>query len=355
MEHAAVAARPLRHSRLPGSRTRLACSVGRATSDEALVAALLERGVTDFRFPLGKADVAEQLAWSARVHDLAAERGARVRLSLDLPGSKPRLANREPLKLARGTRVELRPTPDPAEEIPGALVIGTTGFDFAACRPGDVLVVGDGENAFRVEAAAPGALTARALTDWPLGRRKGISVEGRPLAHRCLTAQDQAALRAVERWVFSSVMASFVESAEDVARVRRFLAALETARGRTVRVAAKVETARAVANVEEICAAADAVVLARGDLLVSVGPVEFPAACARVVQAAREAGRPVIVATQLLSTLGSQWLPHRSELEALARLVRRGVDGLLLTSETAGPDPLRTVDLALALIARYSR
>ncbi|MBK3647460.1 pyruvate kinase, partial [Streptomyces sp. MBT33] len=119
-------------------------------------------------------------------------------------------------------------------------------------------------------------------------------------------------------------------------------------------VIAKVETRAGVAAVREIAVCADAVLLGRGDLLLDSGPLEFFDLCEAVRTGTAEVGCPLVVGTQLLTSLSDGWLPHRSELAYVSELLRSGTSGLMLADETAaGTAPVRTVELLRDLRERY--
>ncbi|GAA4597870.1 pyruvate kinase [Actinoplanes octamycinicus] len=338
--------------------TRIVATVGPACSAKETLTELLTAGVDLFRFTASKTPVAELVSLADTVRVLAADLGRDVELLLDLPGAKTRLTNDTYLDLAGVTELELRFDGGPTRPAGPLPVLGVDGRDPRDPLPevGDVVVLGDGEDALRVVAVAAGSCTAVPLTSGVLGIRRGVRFPGARGAARAetLTGYDEAGLRAVAGGPFDAVVISFAESAGLVERARAVLRD-SAADGPPPAVVAKIETAAGASAAAEIAGAADGILLGRGDLLLDTGPIEFFAACRRVLDAAHAAGRPVLVGTQLLTSLATGWLPHRSELAYASALIEEGVAGLMLAEETAGAaDPLRAVVLLDQLRGVYA-
>ncbi|MFF0745864.1 pyruvate kinase [Streptomyces sp. NPDC004111] len=338
--------------------TRIVVTTGPACASDETLRALLKAGADAFRFPASKTSVAALAQQAVRVRALAEDLGRPVQLLLDLPGAKPRLTNDAYLDLSSVTELRLRFDGSAACVDGPVPVLGVAGTDPGDPLPGvgDVLLIGDGEDALRVTGHTADTCTAVPLTGGVIGRRRGIALPrtGRPGRAHTLTPHDLNALRSAPRGVFDAVVLSFTESPGLLALARTVLA--ETAPGGPrPQLIAKVETAAGAAAADAIAAAADGILLGRGDLLLDTGPVEFHAACRRVLDAGRAAGCPVDVGTQLLTGLDAGWLPHRSELAHLAALLTEGVGGLMLAEETAAAaDPVRAVALLDALRDRYA-
>lgn len=339
--------------------THVVATVGPACSSAEALADLLKAGVGVFRFTASKTPVEGLAALAEVVRDLADGLDLPVELVLDLPGAKPRLTNDGYLDLSGVTELVLRFDGSPSEVTGAVPVLGVSGFGPADELPqvGDLVVVGDGEDALRIVGQAGGARTAVPLTTGVVGIRRGLSFPGaRPAAKaQELTPHDVAGLRAVAGTPFDAVVLSFAESAGLVEQARVVLRE-SAGRAPLPAVVAKIETAAGAAAANEVCQAADGILLGRGDLLLDTGPIEFHAACRQVLDTARAVGRPVLVGTQLLTSLAAGWLPHRSELATVSELLEEGVAGLMLSEETAGADdPVRAVTLLNGLRDRYAR
>jgi pyruvate kinase len=338
--------------------THVVATVGPACSSPEVLGDLLKAGVDVFRFTASKTPVAQLATLAEVVRELAASLGLPVELVLDLPGAKPRLTNDDYLDLTGVTELVLRFDGSPSETSGPVPVLGVSGFGAADPLPqvGDLVVIGDGEDAVRITGQTPGSCTAVPLTTGMIGIRRGLSFPDSRGAGNVqeFTPYDLAGLRAVAGSPFDAVVLSFAESADLVDRARAVLRE-GVRQGPQPAVVAKIETAAGAAAAGEVARAADGILLGRGDLLLDTGPVEFHAACRRVLDAARTAGRPVLVGTQLLTSLAAGWLPHRSELATVSELLAEGVAGLMLSEETAGAaDPIRAVTLLNGLRDRYA-
>lgn len=306
-------------------------------------------GATSFRFSASKFELAELLEMARDASAAAARAGVAVDLWIDLPGTKTRLTSDEPLDLGSADSVRLLYDVEPSA---GRREVRVSDSLFGRrVQVGDVVVWGDGEDAGRVVAATPQHCDVVPLTRGVVGPRKGIAVAGVPQPHVALTPDDETALSALSSSPFTGAIVSFVESSATVERARGLMVAGGGTAGAVI---AKIETAAGVAAAREIARAADGVLLGRGDLLLETGELEFHAACVEVVRACKDEGRPLIVGTQLLSSLAHSWLPHRSELAYISSLVEQGVEGFMLATETTiASSPERAISTLAALVSRY--
>ena len=216
-------------------------------------------------------------------------------------------------------------------------------------------MAGDGGIVFEVVAAEPaGSPTARA----EIVVQRGGRLQGRPGIHlpdgvggiAGPTARDLDLARAAQAAGADAVAASFVQRAADV---QRLIDALGPDRPQVV---AKIETASAVEQADEILAVADAVMVARGDLGIRLPLEDVPHVQKRLVRAAIAAGRPVITATQMLESMVTAAYPTRAEVSDVANAVFDGTDAVMLSAETAvGADPAEAVAVMAAVVARAER
>jgi pyruvate kinase len=338
--------------------TRIVATVGPACSSKEGLTDLLKAGVDLFRFTASKTPVAELISLAGTVRLLAADLGREVELLVDLPGAKTRLTNDTYLDLAGVTELVLRFDGGPSQQAGPLPALGVDGRDPRDPLPeiGDIVVVGDGEDALQVVGLGADSCTAVPLTAGVIGIRRGVRFPGARSAARAesFTPYDLDGLRAIADGPFDAVVLSFTESAGLIERARTLLSGT-AAQEPPPAVIAKIETAAGAVAAAEIADAADGILLGRGDLLLDTGVIEFHAACRRVLDAARAAECPVLVGTQLLTSLAAGWLPHRSELAHVSALIEEGVAGLMLAEETAGAaDPVRAVALLDELRGVYA-
>ena len=328
--------------------TELIVTIGPSTQDEATLEQLLDLGVGQFRFAASKLTFDALRQQAERVCMVASRCGRNVQTWLDLPGTKPRLdIAATGTVLAAGSHLHIA-FGEGAKQA-NLRVLGMD-MDQMQIVPGDVLVIGDGEQALETIALQDGGIDTVVLAGGKLGKAKGIAVVGKPVRHASLSPADVAILEQLAGNPFTGVIISFCETAADIHVVRDLLT------NGSMRLIAKIETVAGAHNTRAIAAIADVVLLGRGDLLVDSGPIEFHACCEQILAQAHAVGKPVYVGTQLLPSLSTMWLPHRSELSCLSQLIADGVDGLMLANETStGNAPLRTVAILGELIRRYGR
>lgn len=332
--------------------TKVVVTIGPASQSPESIREIIKQGANSFRFPASKfpaAALAEQAATVARI---AGEAGVTLDLLLDLPGSKSRLTNDDGFPLEGIDRLRVNYGPTPANRDAALPEVGITGLDLSrVIDVGDILVLGDGEDALRVERTADDHCLVIPLTTGELGRRRGVTVQGKRQGHESLTPTDLQDLATVPGSVFTGVIVSFVEDADTVHQAREVMARKG---GKQPVLIAKVETRVGAEAVREIAEATDAVLLGRGDLLMDCGEIDFYDLGKEVIKTAQKLAKPIIVGTQLLPSMSGSWLPNRSELAYVSHLIEKGVDGLMLSFETTiGRRPARTTGLLKSLIARY--
>jgi pyruvate kinase len=315
-------------------RAKIVATLGPASAAREVLQLLLDAGVDVVRLNLSHGDHEWHRERIADVRALAGEAGRHVPIVLDLMGPRYRLGRLEkPRLLARDERVRL----------------GATGGDvdlpldspeiLAHLRPGERVLIDQGLVELAILAVDGPAATARVLSGGKVSTRKGINLPDTDLGFE-ITAKDRADLRfGVEAGV-DYVAASYVGRAQDLADLRREVRAA----GGSLPLIAKLERARAIDHLDEIVAAADALMVARGDLGVEVPLHRVPVLQKRILGAGRRVGKPVIVATQMLESMMTQPRPTRAEATDVANAVFDGADALMLSGETAaGEFPVEVV------------
>ncbi len=327
-------------------RAKVVCTLGPATADLASVRRLIECGMDVARLNLSHGthdEHARHYQWVRRAGD---ETGHAVAILADLQGPKIRL----------GTFVDGR-----AVWVPGERVVITTepvagtadrvsttyGGLADDVHPGDVLLVDDGKLALEVTAVKAPEVACRVVIGGPVSDHKGLSLPGVDISVPALSDKDLADLRFALGLSVDMVALSFVRSADDAEAVREVLREFDSPAG----VIAKIEKPQAVAHLAEIVAAFDGIMLARGDLGVET-PLELvPLVQKRVINLGREAGKPVIVATQMLDSMITQARPTRAEVSDVATAVFDGADALMLSAETSvGAHPHDAVTTMVRII-----
>jgi pyruvate kinase len=317
-------------------RTKIVATIGPASSDPAVLAALIDAGMDGARLNMSHGTPEEHRALARRVRD-AHDGGRPLALIVDLQGPKLRVGDLpEPVELERGESIVIAGE-DAARD--GDLPISPAVLG-SVLQPGNDVLIDDGHVRLRVEAVERGRARCQVVVGGPVGSHKGVNLPGVPLPIPSLTRKDLDDLELAVELGADFVALSFVRSASDV----RALRTLIEASGSHAHVIAKIEKAEAVAALDEILAEAHGVMVARGDLGVEIGAAEVPLLQKRIIAKALERGKPVITATQMLETMMHLPEPTRAEASDVANAILDGTSALMLSGETAvGDYPVEAV------------
>jgi pyruvate kinase len=328
--------------------TKIIATLGPGTSDRPSIEALLAAGVDVFRLNFSHGTHAEHAARFHHVRDAAKALGRIVAILQDLGGPKIRTG-----KLEGGGPVAIEPGQHLVigigDFVGGPGRVSTTYAPLArAVAAGDRLLLDDGKLELQVESVTDGEITTRVLVGGPLGEHKGINAPNVPLPAVGITEKDASDLEFGLALGIDLIGLSFVQSAEDMRRARQLT---ERAGRPDVPLVAKLERPEAIARLDEVLAAADAVMVARGDLGLEVPLERVPRVQKEVLRVARARGVPVIVATQVMESMRSAPRPTRAEVSDAAGAVDGGAAAIMLSGETAvGLYPVRSVQVLDSII-----
>ena len=331
-------------------RTKIVATLGPVSRDAAVLERLVEAGMDVARINLSHGSTAEHERSIVEVRAAAARHGSPLAVLIDLPGPKLRLGDlARPIAVKQGDTIELGVTPDAQVRVNFPELL-------AHFTPGELVLVDDGAVALRVSAVTPPTVALEALNDGVIESRKGVNLPDTRLPIGALTDADRKLLAWGLGQDVDYVALSFVRSADDV----RELKALIAAAGGDQLVVAKIEKKEALAAHEEIIAAADAIMVARGDLGVEIDPAMVPIWQKRIIHAANVAGKPVITATQMLQSMVSAPRPTRAEASDVANAIYDATGAVMLSGETAiGGYPVEAVrtmaEIALVVEADIER
>src|SRR5690348_12171421 len=287
------------------NRAKIVATLGPASSTRDMILALAQAGADVFRLNFSHGSHEEHRARYAIIRSVEQEVGRSIGILADLQGPKLRVGRlaADKLMLAPGDRLRFDLDPDPGGKdrvpLPHSEVL-------AALAPGVVLLLDDGKLRLEVEAADGRSATARVVVGGPLSERKGVSVVGAALPMSAMTDKDRTDLAFALSLGVDWVALSFVQRPEDIDEVR------ELVQGRAG-VLAKLEKPSAIDCLDAIVARSDAIMVARGDLGVELAPQKVPIIQRRILRACRVAGKPVIVATQMLESMIEAPTPTRAE------------------------------------------
>jgi len=325
-------------------RTKIVATIGPASDAPATLLAMAAAGMDAARVPLAHGSTADAVERVRRLRATVPHLG----ILADLPGPKIRTAPFPDggADLMTGALVSLVPAERDGMSLAGRIGVADQ-LLLSRLEPGDRVTVGDGGVALVVRDRSGDVAVAEVLNGGRLQGRPGISVPGKRVPVVSPTADDLERLEVLVRHDVDAVAVSFVRSAEDIDKVR------EAAGDAPLFLVAKVETPEAVADLDGIVAAADAVMVARGDLGVRMPLEDVPHIQKRIIRTGVRYGRPVITATQMLESMVTASTPTRAEVTDVANAVLDGSSALMLSAETAiGADPVRVVATMARIAAR---
>ena len=319
-------------------RTKIVATIGPTSSSPAVLEQLLET-IDGARLNFSHGTL-EDHAGTARLIRATQERvGRPVAVIADLQGPKLRIGElAAPIALVRGEFVTIAgedgAQPDDLPVAPD--VLGSI------LQPGNDVLIDDGSVRLRVEKVERGRARCEVLVGGTVSSHKGVNLPGVPLPIPSLTQKDLDDLQFALELGVDYVALSFVRTASDVQALRTLIEAA----GSTAHVIAKIEKAEAVVVLDDILGAADAVMVARGDLGVEIGAADVPLLQKRIILRALERGKPVITATQMLESMIHSPEPTRAEASDVANAILDGTSALMLSGETAvGDYPVEAVAL----------
>ena len=303
-----------------------------------MVRALVGAGMDAARLNLSHGTHDDHAARAKLVRDAQEEAGRPLALIGDLQGPKFRVGDlAEPLKLTQGDDVVVVIGEDGARN--GELPIAPAAIG-EVLRPGHEVLIDDGLIRLHVEEVESGRARCGVVVGGQVKSHKGVNLPGVPIPIPSLTRKDLDDLEFALKLGCDFIALSFVRSAADV----RDLKALLEQEGSTTHVIAKIEKAEAVDALDDILVQTDAVMVARGDLGVEIGPALVPLVQKRIILKALEGGKPVITATQMLESMIHHPEPTRAEASDVANAILDGTSAVMLSGETAvGDYPVQAV------------
>jgi pyruvate kinase len=335
------------------ARTKIVATLGPASSGEEMIGELARAGVDVFRLNMAHGKLDGHTAVVERIRRVSRTLGTPLGIHADLAGPKIRLGEIpvDELELAAGQEIRFvrAATPGRSAEL-------TTSYAplLDELAVGDRVMLADATVALVVEARSKDCLTCRVTNPGPIRSHQGVNLPGAKLSIKTLSEADHQAVRwAIDTGV-DFVGLSFVRSVADVLELKQLLCH----GGSRARVIAKIEKPEALAQLEEIIAASDGAMVARGDLGAEIDLAEVPLAQKRIIAECNRQQRPVIVATQMLESMQKSRWPTRAEVADVANAVLDGCDACMLSGETAiGQYPREAVAMmhrvALATEAQF--
>jgi len=317
-------------------RIKILATLGPASSDSASIRKLFEAGADVFRINMSHTPHDKMREMVATIRNVESSYGRPIGILIDLQGPKLRLGNFENgfVELNNGAMFTLDSDTTPGDKtrvhLPHPEIL-------KALRPGHALLIDDGKLRLIAEETSPDHALVRVVTGGKMSDRKGVSLPDTDLPVSAMTPKDRADLEAALETGVDWVALSFVQRADDVIEAKKLV------RGRAS-VMSKIEKPQAIERLAEIMEVSDALMVARGDLGVELPAERVPGLQKQMTRLARRAGKPVVVATQMLESMITSPVPTRAEVSDVANAVFEGADAIMLSAESAaGKFPVEAV------------
>ncbi|MBN1687084.1 MAG: pyruvate kinase [Spirochaetales bacterium] len=312
--------------------TKIVCTIGPATSSLAAIRGLVNAGMNVARLNFSHGTWEEHEQRIETIRAVEKEYGTNIAILQDLGGPKIRTGNIPPelATVETGDTVRIAPLHGTANPPSGTIPIG---YDHLLedIPPGGTVLVDDGKVELEVLKLCADSLTCRVVRGGRIESRKGVTFPDQQLQMKTPTDEDLQALEFGLAHDIDYAAVSFVQSADDIERTRDFI----KKKGKDTPIIAKIERKIALQNIEKIILSSDAVMVARGDLGVESDITMVPVYQERIVRLARNQGKAVIIATQMLESMMESELPLRAEASDIANAVYSGADAIMLSGETS--------------------
>ena len=316
-------------------RTKIIATLGPATDSPEILRAVIETGADILRINMSHGTHEDQAARALQVRAIASELNKEVAILADLRGPKIRIERfvDGSVMLHTGDVFTLDASAEPPRGTKSRVGVTYKGLAGDVSR-GDLLLLDDGLITMRVVEVKAKDIICEVETGGVLGDRKGINVQGGGLSLPGIADHDIEDIPRAAAMGADYLAVSFPRNADDMNEARRRLRDA----GSDARLVAKIERAEAITNLEEIIAASDAVLIARGDLGVEIGDAELPGLQKLITRKSLEQNRIVITATQMMQSMVESPIPTRAEVLDVANSVFDGTDAVMLSAETAVGD-----------------
>ncbi len=332
------------------NKTKIVATVGPASNSKEMLRALVREGVDVFRLNFSHGSHEDHLKVINNVREINKELGTTVSLLQDLQGPKIRIQEMQPdTVIERGQKLTIT-----SRQLLGNSEICSTSYTSLPTdvKVGDMILIDDGKIELKVTGVSDTDVHTEVVYGGPLKSRKGINLPFTKVSAPSLTDKDIKDLEFGLKNDLDWIALSFVRKASDILELRERI----NKSGANSRIVAKIEKPEALSNIDEVIAATDAVMVARGDLGVEIWLEEVPMVQKMLVEKCNKAGKPVIVATQMMESMIENPRPTRAETNDVANAVMDGADAVMLSAETAaGKYPIEVIRSMVRTIASVEK
>lgn len=329
-------------------RTKIVCTIGPASSSPKTIRAMIESGMSVARINMSHGTHEEHQEIIKRVRAVAQELGVPIAVMADTKGPAIRTGElkSEKVFLRQGQKLTLVEEPVLGDET--QISVSYKGLS-QYVKPDMKILLANGEIELIVLEVQPGRILCEVQNSQELGERKRVSIPETTLPGVAET--DEEDILFAQKAGVDYIAASFVQAGLDVDHIRKLLGPTNN-----IEIIAKIETREAARNIDDIIAASDGVMVARGDLGVELPPEEVPLLQKEIVKKCNCAGKPVIIATQMLKSMTENPAPTRAEVADVANAILDGTDAVMLSEETAmGKYPVEAVRMMSRIAERIER
>jgi len=353
-------------------RTKIICTIGPASENEKTLSEMVKHGMNVARLNFSHGSFSSHKKIIKSVRKISEKLNIPIGIMADLQGTRIRVSNVEELSVSKNEIIEVREVLIPAKisalkKIINKLKITTTAdkkktlkLDLAGVvrmvKPGSSILVEDGLIKLKVLKRAKDHLVCRVQNSGVIKSRKGVNIPGISAKLGAITARDKEVLDFAIAQDVDFVAMSFVRTAEEINYLKRLIKSRTRRKNNTAQVIAKIERKEAIKNFDKILEATDAVMVARGDLGIEMPQADIPILQKEICAKCVRAGKPVIVATQMLDSMIRNPRPTRAEVTDVSNAVIDHADALMLSGETAsGKYPVEAVHTMTQIIRRTEK
>jgi pyruvate kinase len=330
-----------KNMRLPSHKTKIVCTIGPSSRQPAMLEEMIKKGMNVARLNFSHGDHLQHAADIKSIREAAARLNRVVGILIDLPGVKMRIGkiNDGPVMLKNGETVTL--TTRNVDGHAGLIPVQYKQLHKSVSKD-SIIFLNDGFIQLKVLKVTGTEILCRIVIGGPISTHKGINLPGAKILVNAVTKKDLEYIDFGLRHGVHTFGLSFVEKASDINRVREFA----RKKGKTINLVAKIERREALENLDGILDAADAVMIARGDLGIEMPTEQVPIIQKKLIRKANLLGKPIITATQMLGSMTKNVRPTRAEVNDVANAILDGTDAVMLSEETAAGDyPLEALEM----------
>lgn len=326
-------------------RTKIITTIGPASEKKATIAKLFDAGMTTIRLNFSHGNYKEHGARIKFAREVSSEKGSPISIMLDTKGPEIRIGKFKggSIEITKGSKVKILTDSKSYSSKECVKNEMTVSYDMSQdLEAGKLVLVDDGKLQLTVTKVSPGVVLTEALNDHKVKTNKRVNLPGTKFSMPFLSEKDVKDIEYGCDQKVDFIAASFVNTPEDIKQIKDILAR-KNATG--IKIYSKIESQYAVDNFDAILAETDGVMVARGDLGLEIPYYEVPVSQKMMIRKCREAGKPVIVATQMLDSMETNPHPTRAEVTDVYLATELGADATMLSGESAaGEFPIKTVE-----------